>query len=167
MRLAVSEHPLDPIFHPRAVAVVGVPSNPKTGRMMGFYDSLLEAGFADVGGLYPVNPKVNEINGARCYPSLLDTPDPVDHVISQVPAAVVPQLVDQCVAKKVRSIHFFTAGFSETGDDEMAAIEQAMVEKFGDQYGQVISRMSEFPSSSTCSPTARRSLLPASSIWAR
>lgn len=125
----MSEHPLDPIFHPRAVAVVGVPSNPKTGRMMGFYDSLLEAGFADVGGLYPVNPKVNEINGARCYPSLLDTPDPVDHVISQVPAAVVPQLVDQCVAKKVRSIHFFTAGFSETGDEEMAAIEQAMVQK--------------------------------------
>ena len=92
--------------------------------MTGFYDSLLEAGFADVGGLYPVNPKVNEINGARCYPSLLDTPDPVDHVISQVPAAVVPELVDQCVAKKVRSIHFFTAGFSETGDEEMARVER-------------------------------------------
>ncbi len=96
--------------------------------MGGFYDSLLEAGFPK-DRLYPVNPKADEINGARCYPTLLDTPDPVDHVISQVPAAVVPQLVDQCVEKKVRSIHFFTAGFSETGDEDMAASEHAMVEK--------------------------------------
>jgi len=125
----MSEHPLDPIFHPRAVAVVGVPSTPSPNRMMGFYASLLEAGFPEIGGLYPVNPKVDEIDGARCYPTLLDTPDPVDHVISQVPAAVVPELVDQCVAKKVRSIHFFTAGFSETGDKEMAAAEQKMMEK--------------------------------------
>jgi acyl-CoA synthetase (NDP forming) len=98
--------------------------------MMGsFYDSLLEADFPAIGGLYPVNPKVDEINGARCYPTLLDTPDPVDHVISQVPAAAVPDLVDQCVAKKIRSIHFFTAGFSETGDEEMTGVEQAMIEK--------------------------------------
>ena len=101
--------------------------------MMGsFYDSLLEADFPSIGGLYPVNPKVDEINGARCYRTLLDTPDPVDHVISQVPAAVVPELVDQCVAKKVRSIHFFTAGFSETGDEEMAGVEEAMIKKLRD-----------------------------------
>ncbi|HIG43680.1 MAG: CoA-binding protein [bacterium] len=134
----MSEHPLDPIFHPRAVAVVGVSSAPSTGRMRGFYHSLLDAGFAEVGKLYPVNPKVSEINGARCYASLLDTPDPVDHVISQVPARVVPELVDQCVAKKVRSIHFFTAGFSETGDQEMAAMEQAMVKKLRDAGIRII-----------------------------
>jgi acyl-CoA synthetase (NDP forming) len=98
--------------------------------MMGsFYDSLLEAEFPEIGGLYPVNPKVDEINGAKCYPSLLDTPDPVDHVISQVPASVVPELVDQCVEKKIRSIHFFTAGFSETGDEDMAAVERTMIDK--------------------------------------
>ena len=82
-----------------------------------------------MGGLYPVNPKVSEIEGARCYATLMDTPDPVDHVISQVPASVVPALVDQCIAKKVRSIHFFTAGFSETGDEEMAAVEKTMIKK--------------------------------------
>lgn len=122
-------HSLDPIFHPRAVAVVGVSSKPSTGRMRGFFHSLLEAGFAERGGLYPVNPRVTEIDGVRCYPTLLDTPDPVDHVISQVPASAVTELVDQCVKKKVRSIHFFTAGFSETGDEEMAAVEEKMVKK--------------------------------------
>jgi acyl-CoA synthetase (NDP forming) len=124
----VSEHPLDAIFHPRAVAVVGVPSQPR-GFMGGFYQSLLEAGYPEVGQLYPINPKITDIDGVRCYPSLLDTPDPVDHVISQVPASAVPGLVDQCVAKKVRSIHFFTAGFSETGDEQMAEVERAAIAK--------------------------------------
>jgi acyl-CoA synthetase (NDP forming) len=127
--VVMPKHPLDPIFHPRAVAVVGVPSTPSPHRMMGFYPSLLESGYSEIGGLYPVNPKVDEIDGVPCYPTLLDTPDPVDHVISQVPAAAVPELVDQCVAKKIRSIHFFTAGFSETGDKKMAATEQQMIEK--------------------------------------
>ena len=123
-----STHPLDPIFHPRAVAVVGV-SSQQRGPMGGFYQSLLEAGFPEIGGLYPVNPKVNEIDGKRCYPSLLETPDPVDHVISMVPARAVPELVDQCIAKKVRSIHLFTAGFSETGDEVMAAAERDAIAK--------------------------------------
>jgi acyl-CoA synthetase (NDP forming) len=128
----VTAHPLDPVFHPRAVAVVGVRSTPSTGFSGSFYDSLLEADFPAIGGLYAVNPKVDEINGRPCYRTLLDTPDPVDHVISQVPARVVPSLVDQCIEKKVRSIHFFTAGFSETGDEEMAGVEDAMMAKLRD-----------------------------------
>lgn len=101
------------------------------GRGFGgsFFQALVDAGYPEIGGLYPVNPKVSEIDGIRCYPTLLDTPDPVDHVISQVPASVVPQLVDQCIAKGVRSIHFFTAGFSETGDEAMAATEREMIAK--------------------------------------
>jgi acyl-CoA synthetase (NDP forming) len=94
-----------------------------------FFQSLVEAGYPEIGQLYPVNPKVAEIDGVRCYPSLLDTPDPVDHVISQVPASAVPQLVEQCITKGVRSIHFFTAGFSETGDEAMAAAEREMIAK--------------------------------------
>jgi acyl-CoA synthetase (NDP forming) len=46
-----------------------------------------------------------------------------------VPAAVVPQLVDDCVAKGVRSIHFFTAGFSETGDADRADLERQVLGK--------------------------------------
>ena len=126
------EHPLDPVFHPRAVAVVGVRTTQVTGMAGSFYNSLLEMDFPSIGGLYPVNPKVDEIEGRKCYRSLLDTPDPVDHVISQVPAHVVPELVDQCIAKKVKSIHFFTAGFSETGDAEMSDMETKIIQKLRD-----------------------------------
>src|SRR5690606_38735529 len=41
----------------------------------------------------------------------------------QVPADAVPSLVDQCIEKRVKAIHFFTAGFSETSDPERTALE--------------------------------------------
>lgn len=126
-----AEHPLDAIFHPRAVALVGVPSSESQGASRGFFTSLLEQDFPQKheGRIYPVNPKVDEILGYRAYASLLDTPDPVDHVISLIPARAVPMLVEQAIQKGVRSIHFFTAGFSETGDEEMANLERTMVAK--------------------------------------
>ena len=127
-------HPMDPIFHPRGIAIVGVPSTPRDigGPPSSFLGSLLELGYEEEHGLYPINPKMDEVDGLRCYPSLLDTPDPVDHVISMVPAQVVPMLVDQCVAKGVRSLHLFTAGFAETGDPELVAQEAQLIKKLTD-----------------------------------
>ncbi len=84
----------------------------------------MELGFPAV---YAVNPKYQEIEGLKCYASVLDIELPVDHVISSVPARIVPRLVEDCIAKGVRSVHFFTAGFRETGDDEMADLETQVV----------------------------------------
>ncbi len=117
---------LDAIFHPRSVAIAGVSTQQPgfTGVGVGFLLSLMELGFPAV---YPVNPKYPEIEGLKCYASILDIDGPVDHVISSVPARIVPTLVEDCIAKGVRSVHFFTAGFRETGDAEMAALEAQVV----------------------------------------
>lgn len=121
--------PLDHIFHPRSVAVAGVSPQQSAspgfaGVGLGFLLAHKEAGFEP---LYAVNPKYNEVEGVPCYASVLDIPGPVDHVISSVPARSVPQLLEDCIGKGVRTIHFFTAGFSETGDEEMAAMEAKIV----------------------------------------
>ena len=120
-------HSLDSIFHPRSVAVVGVSSQP--GREGIFLPALMGQGYHEQHGLYPVNPKMHEVQGLRCYPTVLDCPDPVDHVISQIPRVSVSELVDQCIAKGVRSLHFFTAGFSESREDEMATVERDIVRR--------------------------------------
>ncbi|MCH8919779.1 MAG: CoA-binding protein, partial [Chloroflexi bacterium] len=119
---------LDFLFHPRSVAVAGAsPPQPGFGGMgSGFVISLQEMGLA---AIYPVNPHHEEIEGLKCYPSLLDIEGPVDHVISSVPARAVPSLVDDCIAKGVNSIHFFTAGFSETGEEELAELEAQVVRR--------------------------------------
>ncbi|MQA00680.1 MAG: hypothetical protein GEU80_15365 [Dehalococcoidia bacterium] len=115
-------HPLDPLFHPRSTAIVGVSSRPQAGQTS-FLGAFLEQGYHERHDLYPVNPKITEAGGLKAYPSVLDCPDPVDHVISQVPADAVLSLADQCIQKGVRSVHLFTAGFSETGDPERTALE--------------------------------------------
>ena len=120
-------HPLDPIFHPRSIAVVGTPSGDPHGG--NFLRSLRATGYDETHALYPVNPKGGEIGGLPAYRSLLDCPGPVDHVISQVPAPAVASLVEQCVEKGVRTLHLFTAGFSETGDPERAAAEHSAVRR--------------------------------------
>ncbi len=116
-------HPLDYIFHPRSIAVVGVSGKPRDwggGNM--FLSALQKFGFP--GPLYPVNPNVEEVLGLRCYPSLSAISDPVDHVISSIPAMGVPLLMDDAAAKGVQSIHFFTAGFRETGEQDRIDLER-------------------------------------------
>ena len=50
----------------------------------------------------------------------------------QRPCAIVPKLVEDCIAKGVRTVHFFTAGFRETGDAEMADLEKQVVGRLTD-----------------------------------
>jgi acyl-CoA synthetase (NDP forming) len=113
---------LDYMFHPRSIAVAGASTQHGPGS---FVSALQEMGYS--GALYPVNPKASEINGLRCYASLAEVPGDVDHVISSVPARFVEQLVEDCGAKHVKVVHFFTAGFSETGDEEAAGLEQRVL----------------------------------------
>ncbi len=56
-----------------------------------------------------------------------DIPDEVDYVISSVNARFVPQLLEDCIAKGVRVLHLFTAGFTETGDADKAKMEQQVI----------------------------------------
>jgi acetyltransferase len=123
----LNKHPLDPIFHPRTVALFGVPTKADAWGAQ-FHQALVDTGY-DTTRMFLINPKAAEIDGFRCYHTLADIPEEVDHVISLVPARVVPELVDQCVAKGIRSLHLFTAGMAETGDAQMAIVEREAVAK--------------------------------------
>ena len=135
---STAEHPLEPIFHPRSIAIVGVPREVNNPRGGGFLLALLDQGFEQERPLYLVNPNADEIRGLRCYPSLLDTPGPVDHVISSVPARAVEGLIEQSIEKGVRSIHFYTAGFAEIGDPELAELQERLMARAVDAGIRVI-----------------------------
>lgn len=115
---------LEEIFSPRGVAVVGASLSGSFATMVA--QSLKAAGFPAV---YPVNPKYTEILGLPCYPSVRAIPGVVDHVVVSIPAESALALLDDCTAKGVKSVHFFTAGFSESGDAERAELERAMLSK--------------------------------------
>ncbi|PZC49673.1 MAG: Acyl-CoA synthetase (NDP forming) [Chloroflexi bacterium] len=119
----VANHPLDPIFHPRAVAVVGASSRPGGAN---FVSALIEQGCETI---YPVNPNADEILGLPVFPNLGAIPGPVDHVISSIPADRVEPMLEDAGAKGVRSMHFFTAGFAETGESDRLALQQRIVHR--------------------------------------
>lgn len=116
----------EPVFFPKSIAVVGASPNPlKFGNR--YLDSLINSGFK--GKLYPVNPGDGEISGLKAYPTLRDIPDPVDYVIVAIPAQHVLGVLDDCAAKGVKVVQFFTAGFSETGEAEGRRLEREVVKK--------------------------------------
>ena len=114
------------LFSPRGVAVVGASPGEKYSFARYLVEGLKEAGFP---AIYPVNPKYTEVVGLPCYPNLHAIPGVVDHVVVSIPAESVLALLDDCIAKAVKSVHFFTAGFSETGYTERAELESAMLSK--------------------------------------
>ncbi len=114
---------LEGFLAPRTVAVIGAAREEgKVGHFV--FDNLLNAHFP--GPVYPVNPKADEVHGHRCFPSVLDIPEPVDLAAVVVPPAAVAGVVDECGRKDVRSVIVVTAGFKETGPDG-AALERDVV----------------------------------------
>jgi acyl-CoA synthetase (NDP forming) len=117
---------LDQIFYPRSVAVVGVSMDEqKIGSrwMKGFLTDRFK------GPVYGVNPSGGKVFDLDIYPNLRSIPGPVDLVVACIPRALVLDLLDDCAAKEIKAIQFFTAGFRETGDEEWAEFEHEMVRR--------------------------------------
>jgi acetyl coenzyme A synthetase (ADP forming)-like protein len=109
--------PLDPLFRPRSIAVVGASREKQTiGREI--LHNLIDFGFT--GAIYPVNPNAASIHSIRCYPGLRDIPDPVDLALIVVPGRIVPRVLEDAVAKGVKALVVITAGFREVGEDGAA-----------------------------------------------
>lgn len=113
------------VFYPQSIAVVGASSNPDSRTNRNFLQPLLDFGYQ--GKIYPVNPYQSEIMGLKAYASILDIPEPVDYVICAIPAPLTPKLVQDCVTARVKVVTFFTAGFSETGEEEGVRLEREVV----------------------------------------
>ncbi len=110
-------HPLDPLFQPRSVAVVGASATPgSVGSTL--VRNLLGNTFGGV--VYPVNPKRHAVHGVRCYPDLAALPEPVDLAVIATPAAGVPELVGQCADLGVPGAIVISAGFAELGPEGKA-----------------------------------------------
>src|SRR5262245_54539549 len=110
--MASVRHSLDPIFHPRCVAVVGASGTAgSVGSIL--MRNLLGNPFGGV--VYPINPKRKAVHGVYCYPDLAGLPEPVDLAVIATPAHTVPAVIQECVGHGVRAAIIISAGFSELG----------------------------------------------------
>ena len=116
---------LETLFNPKGVAVIGA-SGKELHIGNRVIKNLLDFGYQ--GGIYPINPKADEIRGVKAYKSILDVPGQVDVAHMVIPAKFVTQAVEDCGKKGVKHIIINSGGFSETGP-EGAEIEKAFLEK--------------------------------------
>ena len=105
---------LEPFFNPKTVAIIGASREPhKLGNII--FTNFINLGFK--GKVYPINPKAEEIAGVKCYPNIKAVPESIDLAVVAVPAEIVPQVMQECVAKDVRAAIVISGGFGESGPD--------------------------------------------------
>ncbi|MBM4332629.1 MAG: hypothetical protein FJ117_15675 [Deltaproteobacteria bacterium] len=104
---------LDPLFHPKSVAVIGASADLTriSGRPIKF---LLNHSYG--GRIFPVNPKYQEIAGLKCFSSIEEISEAIDVALIGLPAEVVPSTLAQCIKKGVKSAMIFSSGFAEIGE---------------------------------------------------
>lgn len=105
--------PLDAIFAPRNVAVIG--ATERAGSVGRTILSNLLANPQFAGKIFPINPKRPTVLGQPAYPSISAVPTPIDLAVIATPAETMPEVIAQCVAARVSGAIIVSAGFREVG----------------------------------------------------
>ncbi len=110
---------IDRMLNPRSIAVVGAtPRMQYGGRFLAA--AMQAAGRVNV---YPVNPRYEEVQGVRCYPSVSDLPAAPDVVGVVVPYHAVLDTLRESHAKGARSAIVISAGFAERGLEDRRELQ--------------------------------------------
>ncbi|MEI8197409.1 MAG: CoA-binding protein, partial [Phycisphaerae bacterium] len=117
--------PLDAIFRPKNVAVIGATENAgSVGRTVLW--NLISSPFG--GTVFPVNPKRPSILGIKAYKSVSEVPEKVDLAVITTPAASVPGIIGECVDAGVQGAIVISAGFKEMGAPGIELERQIIVQ---------------------------------------
>ena len=112
--IASRRQPLDAIFRPENVAVVGASESPgSVGRTLLW--NLVSNPFG--GTIFPVNPKRDSVLGIEAYDSVSDIEADVDLAVIATPAPTVPGIVEACGEAGIRGLIIVSAGFREVGEE--------------------------------------------------
>jgi acyl-CoA synthetase (NDP forming) len=105
------------LLRPQSVAIVGLSTDPsKHGARV--LRHLRAVGYA--GEIYGVHPRESSVNGVTVVPRVADLPVAVDAMVCAVPAAALPDALEQGAELGVGAAVIFTAGFAEAGEDGRA-----------------------------------------------
>ncbi|WP_298276963.1 acetate--CoA ligase family protein [uncultured Bradyrhizobium sp.] len=116
-------HPLDTFFAPKSIALIGASRDHEKipGRLLAM---LRKNGYP--GALYPINPNYDEIDGLKCFKSIVDIGAPIDLAVVVIPARAVLTALEQCAAAGVKNAVIISSGFAEEGGDS-ADMQDAIV----------------------------------------
>ncbi len=101
------------VLRARSIAIVG--ASDRARWPADIYGSLRKHEYA--GNIYLINPRQPEVYGQKAYPNLRDLPEAVDHAIVIVPGSAVAGVLEDAVARGIKSATVYAGG---VGDGEGA-----------------------------------------------
>jgi acyl-CoA synthetase (NDP forming) len=123
---------LNAFFNPCSAAIIGATKKvDKAGNVIFKNFAYNKTRGVFKGEIYPVNPNEESILGFKCYPSITEIPEELDLIVVVVPAKVVPTIMEDAVAKKVKTAIIITSGFKEIGKIELEQQIVATAKKAG------------------------------------
>jgi acetyltransferase len=108
-----------------SVALVGASERAPWPRTI--FRNLRDFGYP--GRIFPVNHRQKEVFGEKCFPSLRDLPEPVDHAMIIVPAAAVADVLMDAEAAGLKSATVYAAAMGD-GQDAESKKRGAWVKEF-------------------------------------
>jgi acetate---CoA ligase (ADP-forming) len=112
-RIAVANS-LNPLLHPKVVAVVGASRDTSSiGNII--FKNILSAHFT--GTIYPVNPHTSSVNGIKSYLSIKEIPEKVDLAVIAVNAEKVYEVALEAIQTGVKGLVVVSAGFADAGEE--------------------------------------------------
>jgi acyl-CoA synthetase (NDP forming) len=109
---------LDALLSPRSIALVGASPRAESAGL-----SMVEMSRIDGyrGRVFPINPRYGNIGDLRCFASLADLPETVDHVVIGLANAQLEQGLEEAIAHGARAATIFaTAQLEETASPKLA-----------------------------------------------
>ena len=123
--VAYPRQPLDAIFNPENIAVIGASEEPgSVGRTLLW--NLVSNPWG--GTIFPVNPTRDSVLGIEAHAKIGAVDADVDLAVIATPAPTVPDLVAACGKAGVDGVIIVSAGFREVGE-EGAALEHEINER--------------------------------------
>lgn len=113
----------DALLNPRGVALVGASADPtkNTGRPQRFLDA---HGYE--GGVYPINPRRDEVQGHRAFKRITDIDGACDQAFIMVPTEHVLNAVKDCGVKGIPVATIYSDGFAERGAEGQMLQQQLL-----------------------------------------
>src|SRR5690606_41553509 len=114
---------LKALLAPRSIAIVGASPNPAIIR--GKVQHVLHArGYP--GRVYPISRSHAEVQGAKAYPRIADVPEAVDLAIIIIPAAAVPEALEECGRAGAKAAYIISSGFAEESGGGGSGLQEAV-----------------------------------------
>lgn len=109
------QHFLETILNPKSICVFGANNSLLTTMGSMQLRNIIAGGFK--GDIYPIHPRLDEIQGYKAYKSVLELPEIPDLAFIILPPKVVPEVLEECGQKGIKRAIITSGGFREVGSD--------------------------------------------------